>query len=88
MRRCKSPGQAQKFLSRHGRINSTDAQTGGQVTISGQVPLANLSDYQTRLKSMTGGTGSYTMQFSHYDPVPPDVQKDLVGRYKRGPDED
>jgi len=52
------------------------------VTIIGQAPLAELGDYQSKLKSMTGGEGSYAMQLSHYDPVPGNVQKDMVGKYE------
>ncbi|GIT48236.1 MAG: hypothetical protein Ct9H300mP14_01640 [Gammaproteobacteria bacterium] len=43
---------------------------GGMISIIGQVPLAEMDDYQSRLKSMTGGEGSYTLEFSAYDPAP------------------
>ena len=68
--------------SRRGRVQNTDVLTGGMVTIIGQAPLAELGDYQSKLKSMTGGEGSYAMQLSHYDPVPGNVQKDMVGKYE------
>ena len=68
--------------SRRGRVSNTDVLSGGMVTVSGQVPLAELGDYQSKLKSMTGGEGSYAMQLSHYDPVPGNIQKDLVSRYE------
>jgi len=68
--------------ARRGRINGTDAQPDGTSLISAQVPLAELEDYQSRLKSMTGGEGSFAMQFSHYDPVPPNVQQELHSQYQ------
>jgi elongation factor G len=72
--------------SRRGRVSSTDVLSGGMVTIKGQVPLAELSDYQSRLKSMTGGEGSYSMELSHYDPAPANIQKELVSHFKQGED--
>ena len=48
---------------------------------SRQAPLAELDDYQSKLKSMTGGEGSYTMQLSHYDAVPDQIAEDLVAKF-------
>jgi elongation factor G len=53
------------------------------ISIIGQVPLAEMDDYQSRLKSMTGGEGSYTLAFSAYDPAPGDVQKKLSGAFQQ-----
>lgn len=53
-----------------------------------QVPLAEIVDYQTELKALTGGEGRYTIEFSHYEPVPAQVQKQLVEAYKPKPEED
>ncbi|MDH3637722.1 MAG: elongation factor G [Gammaproteobacteria bacterium] len=72
--------------SRRGRVQNTDMLGGGMVTIRGQVPLAELSDYQSRLKSMTGGEGSYTMRLSHYHPTPATVQKELVVQHQKQED--
>lgn len=52
------------------------------MAIGGKVPLAELDDYQGRLKSLTGGQGSYTIAFSHYAPVPGNVQHNLAAQYK------
>ena len=68
--------------SRRGRVSNTDVLSGGMVTVIGQVPLAELGDYQSKLKSMTGGEGSYSMQLNHYDPVPGNIQKEMVNRYE------
>lgn len=65
------------LASKRARILGTDARRGGELVIKAQVPLAELTDYQTELKSMTGGTGRYAMDMSHYEPVPPQVQKQL-----------
>ncbi|NNF17966.1 MAG: elongation factor G, partial [Gammaproteobacteria bacterium] len=73
--------------SRRGRINGNTVKASGEVQIAGQVPLAELSDYQSRLKSITGGEGFYTMSFSHYDPVPPQTQKELQAAFQPGADE-
>ena len=74
--------------SRRGRINATSASSAGEVNIDGQVPLAELSNYPSHLKSVTGGAGSFSMSFSHYDPVPGNVQQDLISQFSPGADED
>ncbi len=68
--------------SRRGRVSNTDVVSGGMVTVKGQVPLAELSDYQSRLKSMTGGEGSFTMEISHYEQTPATIQKEMVSKYQ------
>ncbi|MBT8136201.1 MAG: elongation factor G [Gammaproteobacteria bacterium] len=73
--------------ARRGRISGNTVRPSGEVAIAGQVPLAELNDYQSRLKSITGGEGSYTMNFSHYDPVPPQTQKDLQSAFQPGNDD-
>jgi len=44
--------------------------------------LSSLSNYHTELKSLTQGQGTYTMEFSHYDPVPSNVQQELVKAHR------
>lgn len=68
--------------AKRGRINDTRVVTGGMTRILGLVPLSELDHYQTELKSITGGTGSYTISFSHYDPVPAKTQQDLAAAWK------
>jgi elongation factor G len=60
-----------------GMITGTDALPDGRGVVSGQVPLQELQDYHSRLKSLTGGEGSFTMDFSHYAEVPPMQLKEL-----------
>jgi len=57
------------IAGKRGRVNGTTALAGGKVSISGQLPLAEMENYQSALKSITGGEGSYTMDFSHYQPA-------------------
>ena len=74
--------------SKRGRISGTEAMSAGMVMVSGQAPLAELGSYQSELKSVTGGTGSFTMELSHYDPVPSTIQHQLVAEYKPAAEED
>ncbi len=67
--------------SRRGQVNGTDSAAPGTLVIKGQVPLSELNNYQARLKSVTAGQGSYSIEFSHYEPVPPSVQRDLVAQH-------
>ena len=61
----------------------------GTVGIAGQIPLAELDDYQGRLKSLTAGQGSYSIEFSHYAPVPAQLQAKLMAAHKTvDPDEE
>ena len=64
--------------SRRGRIMGMEAGAGGAQTIKVQVPLAEVAQYNTQLRSITGGQGTYTMEFSHYEPVPPFVQQTII----------
>jgi elongation factor G len=54
----------------------------GILAVLGQVPLSELSSYQSRLNALTGGQGRYTLAFSHYEAVPPPVQQQLAGQFK------
>ena len=73
---------------KRGRISNTLALAGGMSTITASVPMSELDNYQSQLKSMTGGAGSYSLSFSHYDPVPGKTQKELIAAYKPKDDED
>ena len=76
------------LASKRARINGTDTLPGGQLAVNAQVPLSEISDYQTELKAMTGGQGRYTMEFSHYDPVPGNVQQQLTSAFRPAADAD
>ncbi|MET0101095.1 MAG: elongation factor G [Sedimenticola sp.] len=68
--------------TKRGRVSNTEAIHGGRMVISALVPLAELDGYSSRLKSITGGEGTYELAFSHYDPVPGNVQKTLADKYQ------
>lgn len=63
---------------RRGHVTGTDSRGHGQMVIAGEVPLAELNDYQSRLKSLTGGQGSYRIDFARYAAVPPQLQQQLA----------
>lgn len=74
--------------SRRGHITGTDGRGHGMAAISGQVPLAELNDYQSRLKSLTGGQGSYTIAFAHYSAVPGNIQQQLASKFQLHDEDD
>jgi elongation factor G len=76
------------LASKRARIHGTDSVRGGELVIKAQVPLAEVADYQTELKAMTGGRGRYTIEFSHYEAVPASVQRQLVDAYKPHAEDD
>jgi elongation factor G len=70
-------------LSGHrGQIKGSDSPRPGTVQIMAQAPLAELEHFPARLKSITAGHGSYSLEFSHYDPAPPQLQQRLVSAHK------
>jgi elongation factor G len=71
------------LATRRGRISGSHSLGGQRSRLTALVPLAELTEYQTRLKSLTGGEGFYTMDLSHYDPVPARKQQELVQGMKR-----
>ena len=70
------------LATRRARISGQDTLPGGRAEITALVPLAELQDYLSRLKAITGGEGTYTMDLSHYDPVPARRQQELVAAFK------
>ena len=63
--------------SRRGQVGSTEPR-GNATAISATVPLANMFGYINTLRSSTQGRAQYTMQFSHYDKVPQNVQDEVT----------
>jgi elongation factor G len=68
--------------SRRGQITGTRGLSAGNSAVMAIVPLSELRDYQTRLKSLTGGHGSYSIELSHYEPVLHHTQLELIKTYK------
>jgi elongation factor G len=67
---------------RRGRIMGMDS-IGDMQIIRAQVPLGEVSNYSTELKSLTGGEGSFTLEFSHYDAVPSHAAQQIVAKAKK-----
>jgi elongation factor G len=65
---------------RRGRMLGMDSAGGGMQTVIAEVPLGEVMTYARSLSSITGGQGSYTIEFSHYDVVPGNVQKEIIDR--------
>ena len=76
-------------LSGHrGQIKGSDTPRPGTVQISAQAPLSELEHFPARLKSLTAGHGSYSLEFSHYEPAPPQLQQKLVAAHRPAAIED
>ena len=69
--------------SRRGQVNGSEELANGTTRLRGTVPLAALDGYSSRLKAMTQGSGSYSIELSHYDPVPPAQQQAIAQEYER-----
>ncbi len=70
-------------LSGHrAHIKGSDAPRPGLVQIKAVAPLSELEHFPARLKSLTAGHGTYNLEFSHYEPAPPQLQQKLVAAHK------
>ena len=70
------------LAARRGQVSGTRSDSTGALTVLAQAPLSELASYQSRLNSLTGGQGRYTLEFSHYEQVPPNVQAQRASQYK------
>lgn len=70
------------LASRRGRVQGQDVMPGNMTAIKAQVPLSEIQQYNSQLKSVTSGQGSYAMELSHYEPVPPNVMQQIVAQRK------
>ncbi len=69
------------LAGKRGQVTGTEARGSDRMLVRALVPLAELDDYPSRLKSITGGLGSFTMGLSHYAQVPTAVQQQLVAQH-------
>ncbi len=76
------------IASRRGQPVGQEMLPGQMAVLKARVPLAEVSDYHSRLSSITGGQGSYMMEFSHYDQVPSNVQQKIVEDSKKPEEHD
>jgi len=74
--------------TKRARIENQDSLPGDLAVIQARAPLAEVTRYAAQLGSITQGQGSYTMEFSHYDQVPGNVQQQIVSKAKLAADED
>ena len=73
---------------RRGQMVGMEQAGGGMTTVEAKAPLAEVSTYARTLSSMTGGQGSYAMEFSHYEVVPGNVQQEIIANAKLKDEED
>ncbi|MYI89575.1 MAG: elongation factor G [Gammaproteobacteria bacterium] len=78
---------AGELSSRRGRISDTDSLPSGAVSITGAAPLAEMSDFQARLNAISGGEGTFVMEFGSYEPAPMDIQKKLSAEFQHPEDD-
>jgi elongation factor G len=76
------------LASKRGRISGQDVLPGNLIVIKALVPLSEVAQYNSQLKSVTGGRGSYSMTLSHYELVPPNVQQQIIAQYARKREEE
>ncbi len=73
---------------KRGRVQGTDMLPGDMCMISAVAPLSEVLTYASQLKSITAGAGAFTMDYSHDERTPPNVQQDVVAAFKPQDDED
>lgn len=76
------------LAAKRARIHGNSALPGRRAQLTAEVPLAELTEYASRLKALTGGQGTYTMELAHYDPVLPRKQQELAQAWRPKADED
>jgi elongation factor G len=74
--------------TRRGRIENQESLPGDLQVIKAKVPLAEVTRYKATLDSITQGQGSYTMELSHYDVVPGNIQQQIVAKAAKVKEED
>ncbi len=67
---------------KRGRIHGTDMLPGNIAVVTAEAPLAELTMYSSQLKSMSAGAGSYSMEYSHDERTPPNVQQAVIAAFK------
>ena len=83
---CVADGVRARRLTRAteaARRGASDAAGGGYQTVFAEVPLREVTTYARTLSSMTGGQGSFSMEFAHYDVMPGNVQQEIIAQHKK-----
>ena len=71
-----------ELSARRGQVSGTGAARAGMAMLNARAPLAELSDFQGRLKALTGGQGSYSLELLGYEEAPPNVQGRLRAAWR------
>lgn len=74
--------------TKRGRVQDTEMLGSDTCVIRATAPLGEVQNYSNELKSMTGGSGSYVMDYSHDEQTPPHIQQEVVAAYKPHEEED
>lgn len=67
------------LVSRRGQISGLEMHSVGMQAVKGTAPLAEMFGYATGLRSATQGRGTFTMEFDHYDPLPLERARQILG---------
>lgn len=73
---------------KRGRVSTTEFLPGDLCVVKAEAPLAEVMNFTNELKSITGGAGSFTMEYSHDEQAPPNVQAEVVAAYKPHEDDE
>lgn len=76
-----------KLNSKRGKVLGMDPKGKGQTEIKALIPASELYKYATDLRSQTQGRGSYSLKFSHYDPMPENLAKKIIDEHKKANEE-
>ena len=76
------------LAGRRARIQGTDVLPGNQAVMYAEAPLSEVMSYSNQLKSITAGAGSYSMEYSHDENTPPNVQAEVIKAFSPKEDDD
>jgi elongation factor G len=74
--------------TKRGRVQSSDVVTGDTCVVRAVAPASELQNYANELKSMTGGAGAYSMEYSHDERTPSHIQQAVIAAYKPKAEQD
>jgi len=73
---------------KRGRVSATDMLPGDMCRVKAEAPLSEVMNFTNELKSITGGAGSFTMEYSHDETAPPNVQAEVIAAFKPHEDDE
>ncbi len=73
---------------KRGRIQATDMMAGGLAAVRAEAPLAEVMNYANHLKSLTGGVGTFVMEYSHDEQAPGNIRDAEMAKFKPHPEEE